>query len=327
MVPEKFKDLQLKSKIECELCGGNHKVEQCPHERKFGSGRDTTSSDTKDKFPNGKSRSVDYFRPQWKWPLIWRPAQSVDGIRKLVRYYHTRDKITPENLLELDPRKDQLGMGHKQILPDPKTKVWVDEQNKINKQKTLGYDKSYEEAKDTMHLDPQADIQPPVKSQRRGTVVASEKEKDTSQLSHALQEFVKHIADPLVNKGWNLHLKFGKGEPQGEQFIQGSSPQEPTAKTDKKEKVSKLQISRQIPLEMGTGGDGGGGKKGGSGGKKPPEDKVETEDHPSENEEDDSSLETSLELNVDPQQLASVRLDRPLLRLGLTPRRRIDAAI
>ena len=58
------------------------------------------------------------------------------------------------------------------------------------------------------------------------------------------------------------------------------------------------------------------------GGKKPPEDKVEIEDHPSEKEEDDSSSETSLELNLDPQQLASVRLDRPLLRLRLTPRRR-----
>ena len=36
---------------------------------------------------------------------------------------------------------------------------------------------------------------------------------------------------------------------------------------------------------MGTGGGGGGGKKGGSGGKKSPEDKVEIEDHSSENEE------------------------------------------
>ena len=73
-----------------------------------------------------------------------------------------------------------------------------------------------------------------LKSQKRGTVVTSEK--DTPQLSHALQEFVKHIADPLVDKGWNLHLIFGKGESQGEQFIQGSSPWEPTAKTDKEEK-------------------------------------------------------------------------------------------
>ena len=321
--PEKSKSLQVKPKNECELCGGNHKAEQCPHERKFSLGMDTTSSDTKDKLPDGKSKSVDYSKPQWKWPAIWRPAQSVNGITNLVKYHHTRGTLTPENLLELDPRKDQLGMGHKQILPDSKTKAWVDEQNRINTEKTLGHDKSHEEARDTMHPDPQINIEPPVKSQKRGTVVTSEK--DTPQPAHALQEFVKHIADPLVDKGWNLHLKFGKGESQGEQFIQGSSPWEPTAKTDKKEKVSKPQISRQIPLEMGTGGGGGGGKKGGNGGKKPPEDKVEIEDHPSENEEDDSSSETSLELNLNPQQLASVRLDRPLLRLRLMPRRRIIA--
>ena len=184
--PEKSRSLQIKPKIECELCGGNHKDEQCPHERKFSSGMDTTSSDTKDKFPNGKSRSVDYLSPQWKWPLLWRPAQSVDGITKLVRYHHTRDKITPENLLELDPRKDQLGMGCKQILPDSKTKAWVDEQNRINTEKTLGYDKSHEEARDTMHPDPQINVEPPVKSQKRGTVITSEKEKDTPQPSQCL---------------------------------------------------------------------------------------------------------------------------------------------
>ena len=91
------------------------------------------------------------------------------------------------------------------------------------------------------------------------------------------------------------------------------------------QKVSKPQIGRQIPLEMGTSGGGGGGKKGGSNGKKPPEDKIEIEDHPSKGEEDDSSSETFLELNLNPQQLASVELDRPLLRLRLTPRRRIIA--
>ena len=66
-----------------------------------------------------------------------------------------------------------------------------------------------------------------------------------------------------------------KWSPKENRFIQGSSPWEPTAKTDRKEKVSKPQISKQIPLEMGTGGGGGGGKKGGRGGKKPPKDKVE----------------------------------------------------
>ena len=64
IVPGKSKNLQSKSKSECELCGGNHEVEQCPHERKFSSGMGTTSSDTKDRFPNGKSKSVDYSKPQ-----------------------------------------------------------------------------------------------------------------------------------------------------------------------------------------------------------------------------------------------------------------------
>ena len=35
---EKSKSSQVKSNNECELCGGNHKVEQCPHERKFSLG-------------------------------------------------------------------------------------------------------------------------------------------------------------------------------------------------------------------------------------------------------------------------------------------------
>ena len=243
----------------------------------------------------------------------------------IVGHQHTRNKLMPENLLELGPGKDQLEMGHRQILPDPKTKAWVDEQNKINIEKTLGYGRSYDKARDTMHPDPHFDVEPPVKCQKKGTAVALEKEIDAPQPSCALQEFVKHIADPLADKGWNLHLKFRKGEPQGEQFVQGSSPQEPTTKTNKKEKVSKPKINKQIPLEMGTGGGGGGGKKGGSGGKKPPEDKIEIEGYPNENEEDGSSLET-FELNVDPQQLASVGLDRPLLRLRLTPRRRATAA-
>ena len=37
-----------------------------------------------------------------------------------MKYHHTRGTLTPENLLELDPRKDQLGAGYKQILLDSK---------------------------------------------------------------------------------------------------------------------------------------------------------------------------------------------------------------
>ena len=262
-------------------------------------GTDTTSSDSKEKLPNGKSKSVDYSKTQRKQPTIWRPAQSVNGIANLVKYHHTRGTLTPENLLGLDPRKDQLGVGYKQVLLNSKTKAWVDEQNRMNKEKTLGYDKSHKEAKDTKHPDPRINIEPSTKNLKRGTVITSEK--DTPQPTRALQEFVKHIADPLVNKGWNLHLKFGKGESQGEQFVQGSSPRESTAKTDKREKVSKPKVGRQIPLEMGTGGGGGGGKKGGNGSKRPPEDKIDIENPSGEGDEDDSSSETSLELNLDPQ--------------------------
>ena len=62
--PEKSRGSQAKSNNECELCGGNHKVEQCPHERKFSLGTHTTSSDSKEKLPNGKSKSVDYPKTQ-----------------------------------------------------------------------------------------------------------------------------------------------------------------------------------------------------------------------------------------------------------------------
>ena len=59
MVPEKSKNIQTIPKIECELCGGNHEADQCPHERRFSSGKNTTRLDIKDRFPNGKSRIVD----------------------------------------------------------------------------------------------------------------------------------------------------------------------------------------------------------------------------------------------------------------------------
>ena len=83
--PEKSSGSQAKSNNECELCGGNHKVEQCPHERKFSLGTNTTSSDSKEKLPDGKSKSVDYPKTQRRRPTIWRPAQSVNGITNLVK--------------------------------------------------------------------------------------------------------------------------------------------------------------------------------------------------------------------------------------------------
>ena len=233
--PEKSKSSQVKSN-KCELCGGNHKTEQCPHERKFSLGMDATSSDTKEKLPDCKSKSVDYSKPQRNQPTIWRPAQSVNGMTNLVKYHHNKGTLTPENLLELDPRKDQLGMGRKQILPDSETKAWVDEQNRMNAKKTLGYDKSREEARDTMHPDPQISIEPPTKSQKRGTVITSEK--DTPQPACALQEFVKHIADPLVNKGWKFAFKiWQKGSPRETSLFKALPHGSPQLKLTEKKKL------------------------------------------------------------------------------------------
>ena len=164
MVPEKSKNIQSIPKIECELCCGNHEADQCPKERRFSLEINTTHPDRKGKFPNGKSRSVDYSKPQWKQPTIWKPAQSVNGRMNFVEHQQTRNKLTPENLLELGPKKDQLEIGHRQILPDPKTKAWVDEQNKINIEKTVGYDRSYDEAMSIKHPNPQPDVEPLVKT-------------------------------------------------------------------------------------------------------------------------------------------------------------------
>ena len=134
------------------------------------------------------------------------------------------------------------------------------------------------------------------------------------QPTWALTEFVKHVADLLVDKGWKLLLKFGKGEPQKEEFIQGTTPPKTSAKTEQRESLQSSK-GKQTLLEMGTGG-GGGGNKGGGGGKRPPEDKVEFEDHLKKDEdEDDSSTETSFELEVAPEQLADVNPNRPILRL------------
>ena len=326
IIPEKPKNIQSISKIECELCGGNHEADQCPHESRFSQlGINATRPDTRDRFPKGKSRSMDYSKPQWRQPSLWKPAQSVNGKVSPVEPQSIKNKLTSENLSELGPGKNQLEMGCRQVLLDPKTKAWVDEQNKIKKEERPRYGRLYNEGEDLMYPDPQLNAESPIKSQKGGTAATLKKEKEALQPSCALQEYVKHIADPLVDRGWNLHLKFGKGESQEEQFVQGPSPWEPANKTNKKEKISKPQINKQIPLEMGTGG-GGGGKKGGSDGRKLPEDKVEMKNYPNEDEEDDSSSETSLELDVNPQQLASVGLDRPLLRLRLTPRRRVVAA-
>ena len=99
IIPEKSKNIQSISKIECELCGGNHEADQCPHESRFSQlGINTTRPDTKDRFPKGKSRSIDYSKPQWRWPSLWKPAQSVNGKMSPVEPQSIKNKLTSENL-------------------------------------------------------------------------------------------------------------------------------------------------------------------------------------------------------------------------------------
>ena len=59
----------------------------------------------------------------------------------------------------------------------------------------------------------------------------------------------------MVDKGWNLHLKFGKGESQEGEFVQRTTPQEASTKTVDKRMVCGPPREKQTPLEMGTGGE------------------------------------------------------------------------
>ena len=64
VIPEGPKNVQLISKVECELCGGNHGTDQCPHESRFSQlGKDASRPKTRNRFPKGKSRSIDYLKP------------------------------------------------------------------------------------------------------------------------------------------------------------------------------------------------------------------------------------------------------------------------
>ena len=127
-------------------------------------------------------------------PSLWKPAQSVNGKTSPVEPQSIKNKLTSENLSELGPGKYKLKMGYGQVLLDQRTKAWVDKQNKINKEERPRYGR-------LMYPDPQLDAGSPIKSQKGGTAATLEKEKGAPQPSHALQEFVKHIADPLVDKG------------------------------------------------------------------------------------------------------------------------------
>ena len=184
VIPEKPKYVQSISKIKCKLCGGNNEADQCPNESRFSQlGIDATRPNIRDRFPKGRSRSIDYSKPQWRWPSLWKPAQSVNGKTSPVEPQSIKNKLTSENLSELGPGKYKLEMGHGQVLLDQKTKAWVDEQNKTNKEERPRYGRLHNEGKELMYPDPQLDAGSPIKSQKGGTP-ATWKEKKMSHSHH-----------------------------------------------------------------------------------------------------------------------------------------------
>ena len=167
VIPKGPKNVQSISKVECKLCGGKNETDQCPHESRFRQlGKDPSKPKTRNRFPKGKSRSIDYFQPQWKQPSLWKPAQSVNGKTSPVGPQNTKNKLTSEHLSELGPEKYELEMGHGQVFLDQKTKAWVDEQNKINKKERPRYGRLYNEGEDLMYPDPQLDAGSPIKAKR-----------------------------------------------------------------------------------------------------------------------------------------------------------------
>ena len=77
--------------------------------------------------------------------------KSVNGKMSPVEPQNIKNRLTSENLSELGSEKNQLEMGYRQILLDPKIKAWVDKQNKISKEKGPRYGRPYNEGEDSMY--------------------------------------------------------------------------------------------------------------------------------------------------------------------------------
>ena len=83
----------------------------------------------------------------------------------------------------------------------------------LNKQERQNYGTKYIEDTDQTYPMQYARTQSPNLKRGGSEPNLPRKQNMVPQPIGALTEFIKHVADPLVDKGWNLHLKFGKGEP------------------------------------------------------------------------------------------------------------------
>ena len=74
---------------------------------------------------------------------MWKPDYSPKKKQAVARQQPQKNRLTTENVFEFSQEQDQLGLTQWQMVVDKKTRAWVDEQNKLNKQKRQNYGTKY----------------------------------------------------------------------------------------------------------------------------------------------------------------------------------------
>ena len=138
------------------------------------------------------------------------------------------------------------------------------------------------------------------------------------------------MADSLIDKGWDLHLIFGKEGTQKEEQIKGTSSQKtPTKITAAVESILDSSGKRQIS-PMGVPGGIGRGRRSGNG-----DDDKKPTGHPVLSDKPHEVmmrmriivvLTLHWKLKSHPEQLVGMGANRPILRLRLSPWKRTAMA-
>ena len=76
---------------------------------------------------------------------MWKPDCPSKKKHAVAGQQPQKNRLTTENVSEFSQEQDQLDLTEWQwqMVVDKKTKAWVDEQNKLNKQKRQNYSTKY----------------------------------------------------------------------------------------------------------------------------------------------------------------------------------------
>ena len=83
---------------------------------------------------------------------MWKTNYSTKKEQAVARQQPQKSRLTAENVSEFSQEQDQLDLTQQQTVVDNKTRAWVDEQNKLNKQKRQDYSTKYIEDIDQTYL-------------------------------------------------------------------------------------------------------------------------------------------------------------------------------